>query len=74
MLQNTCLLAKIGADTAENEGNLPKICQNLLELLHNGRLGGLVVRLLSLRGRGDLRCDLDLRAGARWKEARRCMM
>ena len=27
MLQNAYLLAKIGADTAENERNLPKICR-----------------------------------------------
>ena len=28
MLQNAYLLAKIGADTAENEQNLPKCCQH----------------------------------------------
>ena len=33
MLQNAYLLAKIGADTAENEQHLPKICQKLTTTL-----------------------------------------
>ena len=33
MLQNAYLLAKIGADTAENEQHLPKICQKLATTL-----------------------------------------
>ena len=33
MLHNAYLLAKIGADTAENERNLPKICQKLATTL-----------------------------------------
>ena len=49
MLLNACLLAKIGADTAENERNLPKICQRLATT--RGRRRGLPARD---QGRGDL--------------------
>ena len=33
MLQNAYFFAKIGADTLENERNLPKICQKLATTL-----------------------------------------
>ena len=33
MLQNAYFLAKIGADTAENEQHLPKFCQKLATTL-----------------------------------------
>ena len=33
MLQNAYLVAKIGADTAENEQHLPKFCQKLATTL-----------------------------------------
>ena len=33
MLQNACLLAKIGADTAENERNFAEICQKFATTL-----------------------------------------
>ena len=36
MQQNAYLLAKIGADTAENERNLPKFCQKLATALRVG--------------------------------------
>ena len=43
MLQNAYLLAKIGADAAENEQHLPKICQNLATT-PRVRLPGLALR------------------------------
>ena len=42
MLKNAYLLAKIGADTAENERNFAEICQKLATTL----------RFRSARGRG----------------------
>ncbi len=36
MLQNAYLFAKIGADTAENEQNLPKFCDEAVEEVRRG--------------------------------------
>ena len=36
MLQNAYLVAKIGADTAENERNVAEICQKLATTLRPG--------------------------------------
>ena len=36
MLQNAYFLAKIGADTAENEQHFAEICQKLATTVHRG--------------------------------------
>ena len=56
MLQNAYFLAKIGADTAENEQHLAEICQKLATTLRvarrTGARGGCAARLV---GAGDAR-------------------
>ena len=79
MLQNAYLLAKIGADTAENERNLPKFCQKSATTLRVGAerpaqagevrgLDGRVDALPAAQARHHRRGDLDCVQMSSWQQ------
>ena len=65
MLQNAYFLAKIGADTAENEQHFAEICQKLATTLRvrTSQAGGLELEGLERLERGDRPQDRGLRVG-----------
>ena len=70
MLQNAYLLAKIGADTAENEQHFAEICQKLATTLRVRRAvrgPRALERQLDVLARPHVRGPLRSGAKARWR-------